>query len=63
VNEMLLIFLISIIVVSVNILINRFLFRKSYDDASKNDKIMMDVMSLGIVVLLFFIYMIIISNI
>jgi hypothetical protein len=60
---MLLIFLISIIVVSVNILINRFLFRKSYDDASKNDKIMMDVMSLGIVVLLFFIYMIIISNI
>lgn len=62
-NEMLLIFLISIIVVSVNILINRFLFRKSYDDASKNDKIMMDVMSLGIVVLLFFIYMIIISNI
>jgi hypothetical protein len=63
VNDMLLIFLISIIVVSVNILINRFLFRKSYDDASKNDKIMMDVMSLGIVVLLFFIYMIIISNI
>jgi hypothetical protein len=60
---MLLIFLISIIVVSVNILINRFLFRKSYDDASKNDKIMMDVMSLGIVVILFFIYMIIISNI
>lgn len=60
---MLLIFFISILVVSVNILINRFLFRKSYDDASKNDKIMMDVMSLGIVVLLFFIYMIIISNI
>ena len=60
---MLLIFLISIIVVSVNILINRFLFRKSYDDASKSEKIMMDVMSLGIVVLLFFIYMIIISNI
>lgn len=60
---MLLIFLISIIVISVNILINRFLFRKSYDDASKNDKIIMDVMSLGIVVLLFFVYMIIISNI
>lgn len=62
-NDMLLIFLISIIVVSVNILINRFLFRKSYDDASKNEKIIMDVMSLGIVVLLFFVYMIIISNI
>lgn len=60
---MLLIFLISIIVISVNILINRFLFRKSYDDASKNEKIIMDVMSLGIVVLLFFVYMIIISNI
>ena len=60
---MLLIFFISILVVSVNILINRFLFKKSYDDASKNDKIIMDVMSLGIVVLLFFIYMIIISNI
>jgi hypothetical protein len=60
---MLLIFFISILVVSVNILINRFLFKKSYDDASKNDKIIMDVMSLGIVVLLFFIYMVIISNI
>lgn len=60
---MLLIFFISILVVSVNILINRFLFRKSYDDASKSEKIMMDVMSLGIVVLLFFIYMVIISNI
>jgi hypothetical protein len=60
---MLLIFFISILVVSVNVLINRFLFKKSYDDASKNDKIIMDVMSLGIVVLLFFIYMIIISNI
>ena len=60
---MLLIFFISILVVSVNVLINRFLFKKSYDDASKNDKIIMDVMSLGIVVLLFFIYMVIISNI
>jgi hypothetical protein len=63
VSDMLLIFFISILVVSVNVLINRFLFKKSYDDASKNDKIIMDVMSLGIVVLLFFIYMIIISNI
>ena len=54
---------IALAVVAANILFTRFIFGKHYDDASKKEKIMMDVLSFGVMVALFLIYIVLISNI
>ena len=54
---------IALAVVAANILFTRLIFGKRYDDASKKEKIMMDVLSFGVMVALFLIYIVLISNI
>lgn len=54
---------IALAVVAANILFTRFIFGKCYDDAPKKEKIMMDVLSFGVMVTLFLIYIVLISNI
>jgi hypothetical protein len=54
---------IALAVVAANILFTRLIFGKRYDDASKKEKNMMDVLSLGVMVALFLVYIVLISNI
>jgi hypothetical protein len=54
---------ISFMVVVANVLLTKFIFGRGYEDASKREKNMMDVLSLGVMVGLFLIYIVIISNI
>lgn len=53
---------IALSVVAANILFTRLIFGKHYDNASKKEKIMMDVLSFGVMVALFLIYIVLISN-
>jgi hypothetical protein len=53
---------IALVVIAINILLTKLIFGKSYDDAQKNEQIMMDVFSFGVMVALFLIYIVIISN-
>lgn len=53
---------IGLAVIAANILFTKLIFGRHYDDASKNDKIMMDVLSFGVMVALFLIYIVLISN-
>lgn len=54
---------IGLSVVAVNILFTKLIFGRQYNDASKKEKIMMDVLSFGVMVALFLIYIVLISNI
>jgi hypothetical protein len=54
---------IALAVVAANILFTRWAFGKYYDDASKKEKNMMDVLGFGVMVALFLIYIVLISNI
>lgn len=54
---------IALAVVAANILFTRLIFGKRYDDASKKEKNMMDVLSFGVMVALFLVYIVLISNI
>jgi predicted membrane protein len=49
-------------VVSANILLTKLIFGRGYEDASKREKNVMDVLSLGVMVGLFLIYIVLISN-
>lgn len=53
---------VALAVISANILFTKLIFGRQYDDASKREKNMMDVLSLGVMVALFLIYIVIISN-
>lgn len=53
---------IALSVVAANILFTKLIFGRHYDDASKKEKIMMDVLSFGVMVALFLIYIVLISN-
>ena len=53
---------IALVVIAINILLTKLIFGKSYDDAQKNEQIMMDVFSFGVMVALFLIYIVLISN-
>ena len=53
---------VALAVISANILFTKLIFGKHYNDAPKNEKIMMDVLSLGVMVVLFLIYIVLISN-
>jgi hypothetical protein len=54
---------ISLAVVAANILFTKLIFARHYNDASKKEKIMMDVLSFGVMVALFLVYIVLISNI
>lgn len=54
---------IALAVVAVNILFTKFMFGKRYEDASKKEKNFMDAISLCVMVALFIVYIVIISNI
>jgi len=54
---------IALVVVAVNVLLTKYIFGKQYDEANKNEKIMMDVLSFGVMVALFLVYIVLISNI
>ena len=54
---------IALAVVAANILFTKLIFGRYYNDASKKEKIMMDVLSFGVMVALFLIYIVLISNI
>ena len=53
---------VALAVISANNLFTKLIFGRCYDDASKREKNMMDVLSLGVMVALFLIYIVIISN-
>lgn len=53
---------IAVSVVAANILFTKLIFGKHYDDAPKREKMMMDVLSFGVMVALFLIYIVLISN-
>ena len=53
---------IALAVVAANILFTKLIFGRQYDDAPKSEKIMMDVLSFGVMVALFLIYIVLISN-
>lgn len=53
---------IALAVVAANILFTRLIFGRHYDNASKKEKMMMDVLSFGVMVALFLIYIVLISN-
>lgn len=53
---------IALTVVAANILFTRLIFGRHYDNASKKEKMMMDVLSFGVMVALFLIYIVLISN-
>lgn len=53
---------IGLAVVAANILFTKLIFGRNYDDAPKSEKIMMDVLSFGVMVALFLIYIVLISN-
>lgn len=53
---------IALMVIAINVLLTKFIFGRQYDDAPKNEKIMMDVLSFGVMVALFLIYIVLISN-
>jgi heme/copper-type cytochrome/quinol oxidase subunit 1 len=53
---------IAFAVVAANILFTKLIFGRQYDDAPKREKIMMDVLSFGVMVALFLIYIVLISN-
>lgn len=53
---------IALSVVAANILFTRLIFGRCYDDASKKEKNIMDVLSFGVMVALFLIYIVLISN-
>ena len=50
-------------VVLANVLFTKLIFGKRYNDASKREKNVMDMLSLCVMVVLFLIYIVIISNI
>ena len=54
---------IALAVVAANILFTRLIFGRHYNDAPKREKIMMDVLSFGVMVALFLVYIVLISNI
>ena len=51
---------IALAVIAANILFTKLIFGRQYDDAPKSEKIMMDVLSFGVMVAL--IYIVLISN-
>lgn len=53
---------IALAVVAANILFTKLIFGRQYDDAPKREKMMMDVLSFGVMVALFLIYIVLISN-
>jgi len=53
---------IALSVVAANILFTKLIFGRHYDNASKKEKMMMDVLSFGVMVALFLIYIVLISN-
>jgi NADH:ubiquinone oxidoreductase subunit 6 (subunit J) len=54
---------IAFLVVAVNILITELVFGRKYDDASSKQKIMIDMISFGVMITLFLVYILLISNI
>ena len=54
---------IALAVIASNILFTKLIFGRHYDDASKTEKIMVDVISFGVMVTLFLVYIVLISNI
>jgi hypothetical protein len=54
---------IAFAVVAANILFTKLIFGRHYENASKREKIMMDVLSFGVMVALFLVYIVLISNI
>jgi hypothetical protein len=54
---------IALAVVAANILFTKFMFGKRYEDASKKEKNFMDAISLCVMVALFIVYIVLISNI
>jgi hypothetical protein len=54
---------IAFLVVAVNILITELVFGIKYDDASSKQKIMIDMISFGVMITLFLVYILLISNI
>lgn len=53
---------VALAVVATNILFTKLIFGRHYEDAPKKEKMMMDVISLGVMVALFLIYIVLISN-
>jgi heme/copper-type cytochrome/quinol oxidase subunit 1 len=53
---------IAFAVVAANILFTKLIFGRHYNDAPKREKMMMDVLSFGVMVALFLIYIVLISN-
>ncbi len=53
---------VALAVVATNILFTKLIFGRHYEDAPKKEKMMMDVLSLGVMVALFLIYIVLISN-
>jgi hypothetical protein len=53
---------VALSVIAANILFTRLIFGKHYDDAPKKEKMMMDVIGMGVMVALFLIYIVLISN-
>jgi hypothetical protein len=54
---------IALAVVAANILFTKFMFGKKYENASKKEKNLMDSISLCVMVALFIVYIVLISNI
>jgi len=54
---------IAFLVVTANILITELVFGRKYDDASSKQKIMIDMISFGVMITLFLVYILLISNI
>lgn len=61
-SKIIVMFAIAIGVIALNILFTKLIFNKNYEDASKRERIMMDVLSFGVMVALFLIYIVLISN-
>jgi len=54
---------IALVVVAANIQLTKLIFGKGYEHAPKKEQIMMDVLSFGVMVALFLVYIVLISNI
>lgn len=53
---------IALAVVAANILFTKLIFGRHYQNATKNEQIMMDVLSFGVMVALFLVYIVLTSN-
>lgn len=53
---------IALAVIAANILFTKLIFGRHYQNATKNEQIMMDVLSFGVMVALFLVYIVLTSN-